>query len=142
MRTGTLKVAAGVGTAAVCAVSAALVTSNPKPASAPLKPPTGTAPKPAPQATSGLNIPPSCTPRSGPTLTAAELQVIGQLSQAKTAAGRRAILRSVPADERQQITAFLVSRRAQNVCRSSGAQITPSTGSPPDVGPITNTYVS
>ena len=140
MRAATLKVAAGIGTAAVCAASAALVAGDPKPASAPLKPPTGAAPSAPP--TSALSIPSSCVPRHGPTLSAAEVQVVTQLAQAKTAAARRTILQSLPADERQQVTAFVAARRAQNLCRSSGAQVNPSVGSSPDIAPVTNTYVS
>ena len=151
MGSGKLKAVTGVATAVICGAAAALVARDPRPADAPLQPPTKNTSSPIAASTSdpGLVIEPSCNKGRGAApsnLTAAERDVIHQMQAATTAAARRAILSALPADERQQVTAYLDSRNRNGRCAGGAANsdrvepsVVASSGSEPA---ISNTYVS
>ena len=150
MGSGKLKAATGVATALICGAAAALVARDPRPADAPLQPPANNTPSPtASTSDPGLVIEPSCNNGRGAApsnLTEAERDVVRQLQGATTASARRAILNTLPADERQQVTGYLASRNHNGHCTGGAANselvepsVVASSGSEPA---ITNTYVS
>jgi hypothetical protein len=153
--TRTLKILSGVGAVAVCGASGVLVTIDPKPGTAPLRPPlSGSSPHAA-----ALVIPPSCggagvTSGSASALDPSLIPVLQQLRQATTASMRRSILASLTAPQRLEVEAYVHSLRrtatgSTGGCAGSGAStnaaglIVPSVvDAPPSAGPLINTYVS
>ena len=128
---GSLKVVAGVSTLAVCGVSGVLVVSDPKPASAPLRPPVSA----SGSNTASLVIPPSCAAPAAKggsvTLTAAEMAVVRKLQAATTPAQRRAILAGLPAAQRQQITAWIAAHGGTKAAGCSSAASGAGSGAAP-----------
>ncbi|MGD0195011.1 MAG: hypothetical protein ABSC35_09150 [Candidatus Dormibacteria bacterium] len=144
LSTRALKVMSGVGAVVVCAVSGVLVAIDPKPATAPLRPPIG---EPSP-ASSLLVIPQSC---GGATLDPALLPVVEQLRAARSAAARRLILAPLSASQRLDVEAYVrsLARNASDTTghcdetAGQGGTISPSVvDAPPSTQPLINTYVS
>jgi hypothetical protein len=142
--TRSLKVLSGVGAAAVCGVSGLLVATDPKPVTAPLRPPvTGSS-----SSTASLVIPPSCGATA--TLDPSLLPIVQQLHQATTASARRSILAALSATQRLEIEAYMraIARSptgANASCNTTGTggSIAPSiVEAPGSTQPLINTYVS
>jgi hypothetical protein len=153
LSTRALKAISGVGAVAVCGVSGVLVATDPKPATAPLRPQViGTS------SSTALVIPPSCAgPEVGAGGSTAILDpsfvpVLQQLRQASTPAARRAILATMTASQRLEIEAYMRGLRrtaagAPANCgpgtSSAGGSIAPSiVEAPPSTHALINTYVS
>ncbi|HEY6379882.1 MAG TPA: hypothetical protein VI316_11955 [Candidatus Dormibacteraeota bacterium] len=134
---GALKLAAGLGTAAVIGVSAAVVAADAKPAGAPLKPPvngvSAAAAQPNELASAGtLSIPvtPVCqrsasgsgvaaaaatarpTTAAAAALDPAVAAALQQLKTATTAQQRQAVMAALTPDQRMQVTAYVAAHRA------------------------------
>lgn len=158
MGPGQLKILGGTVSALVCTGSALLVADDPKPASAPLKPPVSSHPE---VAGDGLVIPPTCatTPpgsrprRTRPTvpLTAGEQAAVQKWDATRDPAQRRAVLAALPADQRQQVTAYLQNRAAggnggcsagSSPSSSSGTVVPSIVDTPGSVTALSNSYVS
>jgi len=143
LSTRSLKVLSGVGAVAVCGVSGLLVAADPKPATAPLRPPVNG----SSSSTASLDIPPSCG--SG-TLDPSLLPIVQQLRQATTASARRSILAALSPTQRLEIEAYLRATGrsatvANTTCDSTGSgdSIAPSVvEAPTSTQPLINTYVS
>ena len=144
LSTRALKLASGIGAVAVCGVSGLLVATDPKPGTAPLRPPvSGASPNAA-----ALLIPPTCNTSGA--LDPALLTVVQQLHQATTASARRTILASLSASQRLEVEAYLQSLRRSATgtttpCDSTGTSdpIAPSViEAPASTQPLINTYVS
>ena len=154
LSTRALKAFSAVGAVAVCSASGVLVASDPKPATAPLRPPVSGASSSA----SALVIPPSCGGASvatGGSMTALDpsLVPIVQQLQAAKAGERRAILGSLTPSQRLEVEAYVRGLRrtasgASGVCAGSGGtvaggSIAPSVvEAPAPAQPLINTYVS
>jgi hypothetical protein len=148
LSTRALKVMSGVGAVVVCAVSGVLVAIDPKPATAPLRPPVG---EPSP-ASSLLVIPQSCGDGdAGATLDPSLLPVVEQLRAATSAAARRLILAPLSATQRLDVEAYVrsLARNASDTTghcgdtTGQGGTIAPSVvDAPPSTQPLINTYVS
>jgi hypothetical protein len=149
LSTRALKVMSGAGAVVVCAVSGVLVAIDPKPASAPLRPPVGG------QGTvrSQLSIPRSCAAigDAGVALAPSLLPAAEQLRAATTATARRAILAPLTASQRLEVEAYVRTLRrgsavANNQCDANstpGGALTPSViNAPQSTQPLINTYVS
>jgi hypothetical protein len=145
LSTRALKLVSGAGAVAVCGASSVLVALDPKPSTAPLRPPVAQATSGA----SGLLIPQSCG--NDATLDPSLLAVAQQLRAATTAAARRVILASLTSSERLEVEAYVRSLRRQPTAptgscgdASSGhGTIAPSViDAPPSTQPLINTYVS
>jgi hypothetical protein len=144
LSTRSLKLASGIGAVAVCGVSGLLVATDPKPGTAPLRPPvSGASPNAA-----ALLIPPTCNTSGA--LDPALLTVVQQLHQATTASARRTILASLSASQRLEVEAYLQSLRRSATgtttpCDGTGTSdpIAPSViEAPASTQPLINTYVS
>ena len=155
LSTRALKAFSAVGAVALCGVSGVLVASDPKPATAPLRPPVS---GPLSSA-SALVIPPSCggagvaTGGSTAALDPSLVPIVQQLGQAATAGERRAILGSLTASQRLEVEAYVRRLRrsasgASGGCAGSGGtaaggSIAPSVvEGPAPAQPLINTYVS
>jgi hypothetical protein len=145
LSTRALKAVSGVGAIAICGVSGVLVAIDPKPSTAPLRPPVAD----ATPGTSGLLIPQSCGRDA--TLDPSLLPVAQQLGAATTDAARRMILASLTSSQRLDVEAYVRSLRRQTPAPTgscggaSGAQgtIAPSViDGPASAQPLINTYVS
>jgi hypothetical protein len=144
LNTRALKVASGIGAVAVCGVSGLLVATDPKPATAPLRPPVNDVSSNA----AALVIPTTCGTTG--TLDPALQSVVQQLSQATTAAARRTALAPLTASQRLKVEAYLQSLHrssagATPTCDSTGTPgvIAPSVvEAPASTQPLINTYVS
>lgn len=142
LSTRSLKVLSGVGAVAVCGVSGLLVAANPKPPTAPLRPPVNG----SSSNTASLDIPPSCEGTLDPSL----LPIVQQLRQAATASARRTILAALSPAQRLEVEAYLSAARrsatgASTNCAGTGAanSIAPSVvEAPASTQPLINTYVS
>jgi hypothetical protein len=143
LSTRSLKVLSGVGAVAVCGVSGLLVAADPRPASAPLRPPVNG----SSSSTASLDIPPSCGSAS---LDPSLLPIVQQLRQATTASARRTVLAALSPTQRLEIQAYLratgrTSTGATTSCDnpSAGDSIAPSVvEAPASTQPLINTYVS
>jgi hypothetical protein len=142
LSTLSLKLLSGVGAVAVCGVSGLLVAADPKPLTAPLRPPVNG----SPSSTASLHVPPSCG--SG-TLAPSLLPIVQQLRQATTASARRTILAALRPTQRLEIEAYLrpTGRSAIGASTScanvGGDSIAPSVvEAPASTQPLINTYVS
>jgi hypothetical protein len=149
LSTRALKVMSGVGAVFICGVSGVLVVIDPKPATAPLRPPAAE----SPPATPGLVIPQSCGAGGGATATLdpSLLPVAQQLRAATSAAARRVILEPLTASQRLDVAAYVRSLRrnpadVSGECggnANSGGTIAPSVvNAPASTQPLINTYVS
>jgi hypothetical protein len=147
LSTRALKVASGMGAVALCGVSGVLVAIDPKPSTAPLRPPVAD-PAPAPD-TSGLLIPQSCD--TGATLDPSLLPVAQAVRAAASAAARRLILASLTASQRLEVEGYVRSLRRSATgltgscgdATGTGGSIAPSViDAPPSTQPLINTYVS
>jgi hypothetical protein len=155
LSTRALKVFSGMGAVALCGVSGVLVATDPKPETAPLRPPVSGSSSSA----SALVIPPSCsgsgaaTGGSTATLDPSLLPVVQRLGQATTAEQRRAILGSLTASQRLEVEAYVRGLRrsaagatggcAGSSATSTGGSIASSVvEAPASTQPLISTYVS
>jgi hypothetical protein len=155
LSTRALKALSAVGAVAVCSASGVLVAGDPKPPTAPLRPPVSGASSSAP----ALVIPPSCggagvaTGGSMAALDPSLVPIVQQLGQATTAGERRAILGSLTPSQRLEVEAYVRGLRrsasdAPGGCAGSGGiaaggSIAPSVvEAPAPAQPLINTYVS
>jgi hypothetical protein len=136
-----MKVLGALGGVVACAGAGVAVAANPKPSGVPLNPPVEARASSTPAAT--------CAASSVDPAVAAALQ---QVRAATTPAERRAVLRGLTADQRQQVTALLRGRGAaqptSGSCDTAGAAEPMPTIEPdvvaagPTAAPVTNSYVS
>ena len=146
LSTTALRAVTVAGTLVVCGGSSLLVSVDPKPASAPLKPPIAAAEGP----TAALVIPASCG--SSPAPLPANLQAAFAQWQSANRAQRRAILGALSATERQQLTAYVhnppgkVGKGGAGTCAPTGTSdtglLTPSVSASTGTSALTTTYVS
>jgi len=137
-----MKVLGALSGVAACAGAGAAVAASPKPAGAPLNPPVE-------QARAAATPAPSC---SAPGVDPAIAAAVQQLRAASTPAERRAVLRGLTADQRQQVTALVRGRAAAQPAAGSCGGAEPAQPMPtiepdvvaagPSAAPITNSYVS
>jgi len=135
---GALKLAAGLGTAAVIGVSAAAVVADARPVGAPLKPAVNgardavAAPTNDLASAGALSIPvtPVCqrsasgsgastapagarpTPAAAAVLEPAVAAALQQLKTARTASQRQGVMAALTPDQRMQVTAYVAAQRA------------------------------
>jgi hypothetical protein len=139
-----MRVLGALGGVVACAGAGVAVAANPKPGDAPLNPPVAASAVAPNSATPA----PACDAGEDPAIAAA----VGEIRAASGAAERRAVLRGLTADQRQQVTALL--RGSGGATPASGpcgaaAPAQPMPTIQPDVvaagptaAPVTNSYVS
>jgi hypothetical protein len=158
---GVLKLAGGLGTAAVIGASAVAVAADTRPGGAPLKPPVASggaqastaAPTPSAGGDPALVIPitPVCQKGGSGATTAAPAALdpavaaaVTQLRAATTQPDRQRILATLTADQRMQVTALIAAQRPQQggagrggACRGFAGTATGGTGTiaPTEVTP-------
>jgi hypothetical protein len=140
----------GVGGLVACVGAGVAVAASPKPNGAPLTPPVDPAAALQRSTPSASASPTPCATApgtAGATVDPAVTTALQHIAAATTKAEKQAILRSLTADQRQQLTALQRSR-TQTTAPSASACGQPPMIQPevvaatPDAPPLTNSYVS
>jgi hypothetical protein len=149
-----MRVLGGLGGVVACVGAGVAVAASPKPNGAPLTPPVDPAAslqRSTPSATASPTPCASSPASAGASVDPAVSAALRSIAAAPTKAERQAILRSLTADQRQQVTALLRSRTQPTAGATPAAQaacgqapmIQPEViAAAPSTTPVTNSYVS